>query len=266
MICASCLLSEYHSVFDIFFDSVWKRPFKTWQDGTRLSYKHWAPGEPNNHGTDGEQESCVEQFESADWNDVACRKGRFFVCNYRGKDRRKDPLTAKPDGVGVQEAETGQLEPWKCNTVQLDGVERKECLRRRGSRSMRRSRRKRRRNSMKGRNGRRGGRGGSLSLSSGGGSGSSSGASGSGSGMNSPGGGSGGGGSTNNALQGMLHRMDMAGGVPEGRTSALEQAMEADLGAKPKRVYKDTPRDTYVRLIQFILSLFVYVDYMSLWI
>ena len=114
-----------------------ERPFKKWQDGTELSVEHWAPGEPNNHGTDGETESCVEQLGSADWNDVACRKARFFMCNYKGKDHRQDPLTSTPDAA--EETTPEKVGPWKCSMVKLDGVERKECLRRSGGSRPRKS-------------------------------------------------------------------------------------------------------------------------------
>eukprot|EP01083_Nonionella_stella_P080197 220246_1 len=62
-----------------------ERPFKKWQDKKRVSYKRWNPGEPNNAG---KSESCTEMYSNKKWNDLPCRRGRFFVCNYKGVDNR----------------------------------------------------------------------------------------------------------------------------------------------------------------------------------
>ena len=125
------------------------RPFRKWQDGKRVKYKKWQPGEPNNHGTG---ESCTEQYRSQRWNDLPCRTGRFFVCNYKGIDNRRRRRGRRgrrsrrrsrrrcTKGSRAQRRRCRQRrrryrrrrrERWKCSRLKFDDYERKECLRRR---------------------------------------------------------------------------------------------------------------------------------------
>eukprot|EP01084_Bolivina_argentea_P206239 352158_1 len=71
-------------------ESCWiglERPFDKWQDRNAMSYNNWNTNEPNNYAND---ESCTEIiYNNGQWNDLPCRKSKYFICNYIGKDELK---------------------------------------------------------------------------------------------------------------------------------------------------------------------------------
>ena len=53
-----------------------------WVDGSRPTYTHWYPGEPN-----GLHEECAEMYSKVhgcQWNDQPCSSARLYVCETRG--------------------------------------------------------------------------------------------------------------------------------------------------------------------------------------
>ena len=58
-----------------------------------VAYVNWAPGEPNNAGG----EDCTEIYQTGQWNDLACRHGRAFICE---KITRGMPSIARHGGMG----------------------------------------------------------------------------------------------------------------------------------------------------------------------
>uniref|UniRef100_A0A098LYA6 C-type lectin n=1 Tax=Opheodrys aestivus TaxID=186591 RepID=A0A098LYA6_9SAUR len=56
-----------------------------WSDGSKLGYKSWMPGEPNNHAN---KEYCVVLSAWAryvGWNDQDCGSRHNFVCKFQPK-------------------------------------------------------------------------------------------------------------------------------------------------------------------------------------
>ncbi|CAH1255098.1 MRC1 [Branchiostoma lanceolatum] len=55
----------------------------TWSDGTPVSrtFTNWAPGEPNNAGSTGDQD-CGQLWKDKgfQWDDDVCRKQNYFIC------------------------------------------------------------------------------------------------------------------------------------------------------------------------------------------
>jgi len=54
----------------------WKST-KKWLDLHPLGYTNWAPNEPNNVGN---KERCTEIYANGKWNDVACNRRRYAIC------------------------------------------------------------------------------------------------------------------------------------------------------------------------------------------
>ncbi|XP_069490132.1 lectin-like isoform X2 [Ambystoma mexicanum] len=59
----------------------YKDRFFVWTDGSKLNYKNWFPGEPNNNNG---REACVNyNFNSPGlWNDEHCEVKFPFICKY----------------------------------------------------------------------------------------------------------------------------------------------------------------------------------------
>ncbi|XP_076015991.1 galactose-specific lectin nattectin-like [Genypterus blacodes] len=49
-----------------------------WSDGSPITYKNWAVGEPNNWGGG---EDCVEVYSTGNFNDIQCTQVRSFMCS-----------------------------------------------------------------------------------------------------------------------------------------------------------------------------------------
>ena len=51
----------------------------SWSNNEAVGYVNWAPGEPSDDGTLGED--CVEMYPwSGQWNDIPCTSINGFVC------------------------------------------------------------------------------------------------------------------------------------------------------------------------------------------
>ena len=50
-----------------------------WSDGSKVNYKNWAPGEPNNGNNN---EDCTEvKYGTPQWNDMPCTSYMYgYVC------------------------------------------------------------------------------------------------------------------------------------------------------------------------------------------
>ena len=56
-----------------------------WVDGSRATYTHWHPGEPNDHGGN---EDCTVMFPPAGkWNDGQCSSSLQHLCETNGRRR-----------------------------------------------------------------------------------------------------------------------------------------------------------------------------------
>ena len=56
-----------------------------WVDGSRATYTHWHPGEPNDHGGN---EDCTVMFPPAGkWNDGQCSSSLQHICETNGRRR-----------------------------------------------------------------------------------------------------------------------------------------------------------------------------------
>lgn len=84
------------SFFQVFFYNISSRPFKYGTDGSKPSFTHWAPGEPNNWN--GDNENCIwanYRYESIfyymdQWVDVNCWSPAQVVCQERRSKKAKD--------------------------------------------------------------------------------------------------------------------------------------------------------------------------------
>ncbi|XP_031150853.1 galactose-specific lectin nattectin-like isoform X3 [Sander lucioperca] len=59
------------------FDSV-KEGEWMWSDGSTFDYKHWGPGQPDNHRV---AEHCLQMNHHGKWNDNLCPKILPFLCS-----------------------------------------------------------------------------------------------------------------------------------------------------------------------------------------
>ena len=65
----------------------------SWLNDDALGYTNWAPNEPSDNGTYGED--CVEMYPwSGQWNDIGCSSTNGFICMVSQRECRGFSLTS----------------------------------------------------------------------------------------------------------------------------------------------------------------------------
>ena len=82
----------------------------TWTDNTTWSFTNWNDNQPNNGGTDGNQD-CVSLRPDGKWDDVVCTTARQYACEKPDSDQVQ--LTSS-GACSCDQGWTGSLDTGKC--------------------------------------------------------------------------------------------------------------------------------------------------------